>query len=97
MATKKSAPESKLAFVFFNCDGNKSQGSMNIFFNKEIFRDTKISRSALLQKVQREVASGHVLVNEVNHEDVKNAILTGDPTEASRWMTYGAIVAFPLL
>ena len=96
MATKKSAPESKLVFVFFNCDANKSQGSMNIFFNKEIFRDTKVSRNALLAKVQREVAEKHIFVEEIHHEDVKNAILTGDPTEASQWMMYGAIVSFPL-
>ena len=37
----------KNAFIFFNCDEEKSQKSMNVFYNKEIFRDLKVSRKAL--------------------------------------------------
>ncbi len=97
MAAKKTGAESKIAFVFFNCDENKSNSSMNIFFNQDIYRDLKTSRKELFTKVQREVADGRVFIEEIHHEDVKNAILNGDPTEATRWMKYGAIVSFPLI
>ena len=47
----------KNAFIFFNCDEEKSQKSMNVFYNKEIFRDLKVSRKALFAKIEEELAS----------------------------------------
>ena len=54
---KSSAPSrtrraSNVAYIFFNCDAEKSHGSMNIFYNHEIYRDTQASRKALWQKVK---------------------------------------------
>ena len=53
---KSSAPSrtrraSNVAYIFFNCDAEKSHGSMNIFYNHEIYRDTQASsvRTAILE------------------------------------------------
>ena len=50
----------KNAFIFFNCDEEKSQKSMNVFYNKEIFRDLKVSRKALFAKIEEELAAGRI-------------------------------------
>ena len=31
-------------FIFFNCDAEKSEASMNIFYNRAVYKDTKTSR-----------------------------------------------------
>ena len=31
------------AFIFFNCDADKSEASMNIFYNHAVYKDTKSS------------------------------------------------------
>ena len=51
----------KNAFIFFNCDEEKSQKSMNVFYNKEIFRDLKVSRKALFAKIEEELAAGRIV------------------------------------
>ena len=89
--------EQKLAFVFFNCDEEKSNTSMNIFFNKEIYRDLKGARKALLAKVEEELAAGRVHVAEENKAKVAAAILEGSPTDASAYIQYGAIEAIPII
>mgnify|MGYP000888206911 CR=1 FL=1 len=45
---------SNVAYIFFNCDAEKSRESMNIFYNHEIYRDTQASRKALWQKIKAE-------------------------------------------
>ena len=98
MATKKSeaaeapkkAPAKKTyAYVFFNCDDGKNQTSMNIRYNHEIFADKATSRKKLLEKVTEEVKAGRV--NLADKELVAEAILNGDPRDASRYMQYGTI------
>lgn len=89
--------EQKLVFVFFNCDEAKSNKSMNIFFNKEVYRDTKVTRKALLAKVEEELAAGRIHIADEQKAAVKDAILTGAPTDASQYIQYGAIEAFPLI
>jgi len=97
-APKKTAAPAKstLAFIFFNCDAKKSDGSMNVTYNREVYKDTKVSRKLLLAKVQEEVEAGNVQVGEDFKERVKNAILEGNPEEASNYMVYGAIKAVDL-
>ena len=56
MATEKKV------YVFFNCDEEKTEKSMNIFYNKTIYNDTKKARKELLAKVEDEVAAGRVHV-----------------------------------
>ena len=43
----------KNAYIFFNCDEEKSQKSMNLFYNKEIYRDLKLARRASTQRLKR--------------------------------------------
>ena len=64
----------KKAFIFFNCDEDKSQKSMNVFYNQEIYRDLKVARKALLTKVEEEQAEGRIHIAEDNVEVVRQAI-----------------------
>ena len=84
----------KNAFIFFNCDEEKSQKSMNVFYNKEIFRDLKVSRKALFAKIEEELASGRIHAKE---EAIRDAILNGNPTDASSYIQYGTILSFPIV
>ena len=38
---KKKGVSTKRAFIFFNCDENKSEQSMNIFYNHIVYKDTQ--------------------------------------------------------
>lgn len=87
----------KKAYVFFNCDQEKSQTSMNLFYNQEIYRDLKGSRKELLAKVEAEVAAGRVNIVSGKADAVRKDILDGDPTEASAFLQYGAIESFPII
>ena len=84
MPTKK-----KHAYIFFNCNDEKGQESMNIRYNNEVYADTQVARKVLLEKVMEEVEKGRV--NLADREAVAEAILKGDPTDASRMMQYGTI------
>lgn len=87
MATNK-------AFVFFNCNEHKSEDSMNIFYNHAIFKDMKGSRKALLKKVKEEAIEKRIQISNENMQTVENLIIEGDPTEASKFIQYGAIKEF---
>ena len=91
MATEKKA------YVFFNCDEEKTQKSMNIFYNQTIYNATKKARKELLAKVEDEVAAGRVKVADGKMESVSDAILDGEPTQASQYLQYGAIKSFPVV
>ncbi len=91
MATEKKV------YVFFNCDEEKTQKSMNIFYNKVIYNATKKARKELLAKVEAEVAAGRVNIAEGKNESVAKAIMDGDPTKASRYMQYGTIKSFDIV
>jgi len=81
-------------FVFFNCDENKSEPSMNIFYNRAVYKDNKTSRKNLFKKVKEETDLNRVKVSEENFTTVESLIMEGDPTEASNYMQFGAIKAF---
>ena len=83
-----------VAYVFFNCDAEKSHGSMNIFYNHEIYRDTQASRKALWQKVKEEQAASRIEIAEDDLTSVRTAILESDPAEASRYIRFGSIETF---
>ena len=87
----------KNAFIFFNCDEEKSQKSMNVFYNKEIFRDLKVSRKALFAKIEEELASGRIHAKEEHIPAIRDAILNGNPTDASSYIQYGTILSFPIV
>lgn len=82
------------AFVFFNCDEYKSEGSMNIFYNRAIYKDGKTSRKALLKKVKTEAIEKRIQISNDNMKTIENLIMEGDPTEASNYIQYGAIKEF---
>ena len=50
---KKKTSNTKRAFIFFNCDANKSEQSMNIFYNNIVYKDTQASRKLLLRSFLR--------------------------------------------
>ena len=87
--TAKAPAKKTYAYVFFNCDDGKNQTSMNIRYNNEIFADKATSRKALLEKVLSEVKAGRV--NLADKDLVSEAILKGEPQEASKYMQYGTI------
>ena len=91
MATEKKA------YVFFNCDEEKSQTSMNIFYNQTIYNATNKARKELLAKVEDEVAAGRVNVAEGKMDLVSKEILDGEPTKASKYLQFGAIESFPIV
>ena len=78
-------------FVFFNCDENKSEESMNIFYNHEVFKDTKTSRKALWQKIKEEYLADRIQIAQENFPEVETLVTVGDPDEATRYIRFGAI------
>ena len=84
-------------FVFFNCNENKTESSMNIFYNNVTFKDTIISRRRLLNKVQSECRAGNIQIAAENLPEVEEIILHGDPEDAGKFITYGTIKAFKCL
>lgn len=87
----------KHAYVFFNCDEEKTQKTMNIFYNQTIYQATKKARKELLAKVEEEAAAGRINVAADKMDAVSKAILDGEPTDASQYIQYGAIEAFPIV
>ena len=87
-------PKPGKAFIFFNCDADKSQASMNIFYNREIFKDNKASRKNLWKRVWEEYGAERIHIAAKDLNTVKHAIIEGDPLEASNYILFGAIRAF---
>lgn len=81
-------------FVFFNCDENKNESSMNIFYNNVTYKDTKISRKRLLNKIKAESDAGRVKIAEENISKVEEIILNGNPEDAGQFVQFGAIKSF---
>ena len=90
---KVAAAKKTAAYMFFNCDGEKSPKSKNVSYNNAVYRDLKTSRKALWEKIQEEIDAGNVHVDEANLEAAKNAVLEGNPTDASQYLQYGDIVS----
>ena len=87
----------KQAFIFFNCDEDKSQTSMNVFYNQQIYQETKKARKVLAEKVSAELNAGRISIAPENLVAVQKLILEGDPTAANEYIKYGAIVSFPIV
>ena len=85
------------AYIFFNCDEWKSFGSMNIQYNDTVYKGSRDSRCILWQKVKDELAAGAIKIEENDMPKVRAAILTGNPTEANDFITYGNIVRMDIL
>ena len=81
-------------FIFFNCDADKSEASMNIFYNRTIYKDTKTSRKNLWKKVKEEYGAERIQIAAENLPAVKAAIIEGDPVEAGNFIQFGAIRVF---
>ena len=81
----------KKAFVFFNCDENKSEQSMNIFYNRVVYRDLTTARRLLWKKIRDELEGERIFIDEKNMSPVRKMILEGDPTAASEFIRFGAI------
>ena len=81
------------AFIFFNCDADKSEASMNIFYNSAVYKDTKTSRKKLWKKIQEEYGAERIQISGENLPNVENAITEGDPVSASDFIQFGAIRA----
>lgn len=80
-------------FIFFNCDADKSEASMNIFYNHTVYKDTKTSRKNLWKKVKEEYGAERIQIETDNLKTVELAITEGDPVEASNFIKFGAIRA----
>ena len=78
-------------FIFFNCDADKSEASMNIFYNKAVYKDTKTSRKNLWKKVKEEYGAERIQIAADNLKAVELAITEGDPVAASNLIQFGAI------
>ena len=93
--SKRTPMGAKPAFVFFNCDEAKSEGSMNIFWenNRMVYRDLKGARKLLWEKIEQEMEIGRVHIEANDLEAAKSAVLDGDPTKASAFIKNGAIVS----
>ena len=87
----------KKAFVFFNCDEEKSQTSMNVFYNSTFYSETKKARKELLAKVEDELKEGRIQIAEENKAKVEASIMEGNPADASKFITYGSIEAFTIV
>lgn len=82
------------AFIFFNCDADKNESSMNIFYNRAVYKDTKTSRKNLWKKVKEEYGAERIEIAADKFKDVELAITEGDPVTASDFIRFGAIRAF---
>ena len=80
-------------FIFFNCDAEKSEASMNIFYNRAVYKDNKNSRKNLWKKIKEEYGAERIQIASENLSAVENAILEGDPVEAGNFIQFGAICA----
>ena len=82
------------AFVFFNCDAEKSEASMNIFYNNVVYGNSLNSRGKLAEKVTAELSAGRIRIADENITKVQALIMKGNPAAASEFIQYGAIREF---
>ena len=87
----------KKVYVFFNCDEEKSQQSMNIFYNSTVYGDTKKARKELLAKLEEELKEGRIQIAKENMAKVSAAVLEGNPADIKDFITYGSIEAFDIV
>lgn len=87
-------PKPGKAFIFFNCDADKHEASMNIFYNRAVYKDSKTSRKNLWKKVWEEYGAEKIYIATENLKTVELAITEGNPEDASQFIKFGAIRAF---
>ncbi|MBR3624477.1 MAG: hypothetical protein IKN43_14145 [Selenomonadaceae bacterium] len=87
-----AAKEPSTAYIFFNCDGEKSLASKNIFYNKAVYGRTQLGRKALWKKIQDEMEAKRVVIAEDKVEEARDAVLKGDPMDAAKLMQFGDIL-----
>lgn len=79
------------AYIFFNCDADKNEASMNIFYNSAVYKDTKTSRKNLWKKVKEEYGAERIQIPTDKLSEVEFAITEGDPVSAGEFIQFGAI------
>lgn len=84
------------AFMFFNCDENRSDASMNVSYNNAVYRDTRDSRRDLWYKVRDEIDNGNVVIDEFDRTYIRDVILHTDPLYANDKIKYGNIVCLEI-
>jgi hypothetical protein len=62
---------------------------MDIRYNNEAFGDNATGRKLLLKRVEQELADGNISTSDA--KAVREAILTGEPTDAGALLQYGTI------
>ena len=82
------------AFIFFNCDADKNESSMNIFYNRAVYKDSKTSRKNLWKKIKEEYGADRIQIQADDLPKIELAITEGDPVAASEFIQFGAIRAF---
>lgn len=82
--------------IFFNCDEAKSTSSMNIMYNKKAYRDSAAGRRALMEQIVKENAARKICIRAEDMKVVMSAVIDGQPTDATKYIKYGAIVTLPL-
>lgn len=83
-------------FVFFNCDADKTEASMNIFYNNAAYGSSLISRRKLFEKILAERSAGRIKIADADVKKVEALIMKGNPVEASQLIQYGAIKEFEI-
>ena len=96
-AAQTKATAAKKAYIFFNCDGEKTQESMNVFYNHVVYHDTVGARKKLWEQIESEVRAGKVQLAEETAAAAREAVLKGEPTDASQYLVYGAVQAFDFI
>ncbi|MBR4152911.1 MAG: hypothetical protein IKT98_08120 [Selenomonadaceae bacterium] len=86
-------PKAGKAFIFFNCDADKNESSMNIFYNRAVYKDTKTSRKNLWKRIKEEYGAERIQIAADELKAVELAITEGDPVSASDYIKFGAIRA----
>lgn len=80
------------AYLFFNCDENKSSQSMNVLYNNRAYDDTPKGRSLLLARIIDEKQNQKIQIREEDMDTVKEIIMDANPEDASKYLKYGCIV-----
>lgn len=88
---KKHFDQNK-AFIFFNCDENKSRESMNIFYNNKVYRNVRDSRNELWNDIKKQSDDGKIFIDPKDMFFVRKEILEGDPELVTAHIKYGAVM-----
>lgn len=87
----------KKAYMFYNCDLEKTTASMNPLYNTEVFSSTKAGRKALVKKLQSEIKKGSVkLIDGISMDTVERIILEDNPKEVTASLVFGAVLEVSL-